>query len=456
MTTPPPHEDRHDDPRDDPRDERHDDLRDDRHDAPRDGSRQDPVAPPPKPRHPLRHRSFRLLFFGRTLSALGDAVVPAALAIAISRATGSASALAVVLGCAMVPRLLLLPVGGVIADRFDARKVALTTDLVRCAAQIFVGLELVGGDPSILVLAVAETVGGAASAFAIPTSAPLVAGTVEEDGLLGANSLMASAASATRLGGPALAGLLIFTAGPGWAFLLDAASFAASAALLTLVRVRRTPIPRRSMRADLVQGWTEVRARDWYWTSLIAHAVWNGAAAVLATLGPLIAHHRRGGDGMWVLMLEAGSVGLLTGSLLASRARLRRPVLTGNLALTSYALPLVLLAADAPAVPLIVSYGLALGALGFFNPVWESYVFSSVPAGVLARVTSYDWLLSLGAMPVGYALAPLACDAFGPAVPLYVAAALVAALCLGTAAVPGVRHATTVTDAPRERAPVTV
>jgi MFS family permease len=95
--------------------------------------------------HPLRLRTFRLLFVGRTLSALGDAVVPAALAIAISRATGSASALAIVLACAMLPRLLLLPVGGVIGDRFDARKVALATDLVRCAAQLFVGRELIGG-----------------------------------------------------------------------------------------------------------------------------------------------------------------------------------------------------------------------------------------------------------------------------------------------------------------------
>src|SRR5262245_12359207 len=97
--------------------------------------------------HPLRRHAFRLLFTGRTLSQLGDAVVPAALAIAISRATGSAGALSLVLACTMVPRLCLLPLGGVVADRFDARKVALCTDLVRCAGQLTVGLELIGGDP---------------------------------------------------------------------------------------------------------------------------------------------------------------------------------------------------------------------------------------------------------------------------------------------------------------------
>jgi hypothetical protein len=396
--------------------------------------------------HPLRLRAFRLLFTGRTLSALGDAVVPAALAIAISRATGSASALALVLGCAMVPRLLLLPLGGVVADRLDARAVALTTDLVRCAAQLLVGVDIIGGSPHLAVIAVAETIGGTASAFAMPASAPLVGGTVDAAGLLRANALMASAANTTRLAGPAVAGALIFTVGPGWAFVLDAASFAASAATLAMIRITRVTAPRRSMRADLVEGWSEVRARDWYWTSLIAHAVWNGTAAVLATLGPLALHGRSGGDAVWVAVLEAGSLGLLAGSLLASRARLRRPVLTGNLGLATYALPLLLLAAGAPAWLLVSSYGVALGALGFLNPVWETYVYASVPAGVLARVTSYDWLLSLAATPVGYALAPLAAHAFGAPAPLYASAVLVGAACLGTAAVPGVRNARRLPD----------
>ncbi|WP_349307833.1 MULTISPECIES: hypothetical protein [unclassified Streptomyces] len=72
---------------------------------------------------------------------------------------------------------------------------------------------------------------------------------------------MASARNAAFLGGPAVAGLLVFTAGPGWAFVLDAVSFAAGAALLATIRVRRTPIPRRSFRADLVGGWSKVRSR---------------------------------------------------------------------------------------------------------------------------------------------------------------------------------------------------
>ncbi|MEU9458349.1 MFS transporter [Streptomyces sp. NPDC048312] len=390
--------------------------------------------------HPLRTRAFRLLFIGRTLSLIGDAVIPTALSLAVYLATGSTGALALVLGCAMVPKLLLLPLGGVVGDRFNARTVALTTDLVRCATQLFVGAELLGGSPALWQIALAEAVGGAAGAFAMPTASPLIRGTVAESGLLRANSLMAVVNSATRLGGPALAGLLILTAGPGWAFVLDGATFAVSAALLSAVEVRHVPVPRRSMLTDLKEGWGEVRSRDWYWTSLIGHATWNGAAAVLMTVGPALFLRELGGKGVWVALLQTGAVGLLLGSLLAGRARPRRPILVANLGLATYALPLGLLAAHAPVALTIAAYGVAQAGLGFLGPVWDSSVQSAVPAHALARVTSYDWLLSLGAMPLGYALAPLAASAWGAEVPLAIAAVAVGAACLGTAAVPGVRH----------------
>ncbi|WP_074312280.1 MFS transporter [Micromonospora cremea] len=391
---------------------------------------------------PLRTRSFRLLFLGRTVSAIGDAVVPAALALAVLRATGSTSALAVVLAAAMVPRLLLLPLGGVVADRFDARRVALVADLVRCATQLAVGVELLGGDPSLATIVVASALGGTASAFAMPTASPLVAGTVEPAARQRANALMGITANTSRLAGPALAGALIWAAGPGWAFIIDSASFALSAALLALVRVRHVPVPRRSVVADLRHGFGEVRARDWFWTSLIGHGVWNGAAAVLMTLGPAIAIDRLGGEATWVLLLQAGAIGMLTGSLLAGRVRLHRPVLLANLGLASYAAPLLLLAVAAPAPVVIVAYGVALTALGYLNPVWETVVQHHFPPEVLARVTSYDWLVSLGAMPLGYALAPLAADAFGAPAPLAIAGLLVLAACAGTALVPGVRRLT--------------
>ncbi|MBW8705343.1 putative bacilysin exporter BacE [Streptomyces sp. MBT84] len=272
------------------------------------------------PHRLLRNRAFQLLFLGRSLSLVGDAVVPAALSLAVLRATGSTSALALVLGCSMVPRLLLLPLGGVVADRFNARTVALTTDLVRGATQLCIGFQLLSNTSELWQIASASAVGGAASAFAMPTLPRLITGTVPDTDRQAANSALGVVRSATGLGGPALAGVLILTVGPGWAFILDASSFAVSASLLAVIRIAHVPVGHSSLRTDLVEGWQEVRSRDWYWTSLIAHAVWNGAAAVLTTLGPALAIRQLGGEQTWVEILQAGAVGLLLGSLLAGRA----------------------------------------------------------------------------------------------------------------------------------------
>ena len=149
--------------------------------------------------HPLRLRSFRLLFLGRTVSALGDAVVPTALALAVLRATGSTTALALVLGCAMVPRLLLLPLGGVVADRFNARRVALATDLARCAAQLVVGAELLGGTRRSPTSRWPPRSAASPRRSPCPTASPLVAGTVEPDARQRANALMGVTANTSRL-----------------------------------------------------------------------------------------------------------------------------------------------------------------------------------------------------------------------------------------------------------------
>ena len=395
--------------------------------------------------HPLRLRNFRLLFISRTLSTLSDALVPTALSLAIVQITGSATLLAVVLGCALGTRLLLLPAAGAIADRFNTRMVALSADLTRVVTQAVVAVELLSGDPSIPHIALAQTVAGAASAVGLSNLAPLVTKIVPASGeqRLKANSSMGVAKSVSLLAGPALTGTLVLAVGVGWVFVVDAAAFGISAALILMVRLRASaasPGPRRSIRADLTEGFAEVRARDWHWTSLIAHAVWNFAANVLLTLGPLVAVTRYGGEAAWIAVTQAGGVGLLAGSLLSGWARPKRPVLVGNLALSSYALPLTLFAVGAPVPLLVVGYGIALTALGFLNPTWETTVQAVIPQNVLARVSSYDWLVSLAAQPLGVALAPVALSLWGEQIPFAAAAVLVAVVCTGTAAVPGVRR----------------
>jgi MFS family permease len=390
--------------------------------------------------NPLLLPNFRLLFIGRTMSTLSDALVPLALSLAIVKVTGSDAALATVLFCLVGTRLVLLPIAGVVADRFNVRLVAMAGDVTRCVTQGFVAAELLSGHPSITYIAISQVFSGAGSAVALSSLSPLVAGVTVGKARQRANALMGVAKSISLLFGPALAGLLVLTVGPGWVFVIDSTAFATSAGMLALIRVNKATSLRRSVRADLVEGWAEVRSRDWYWSSLIAHATWNFAANVLLTLGPLVAVKNLGGQGVWVAVLQAGGIGLLVGSLLAGRYRPKRPILVGNIVLASYAIPLMMFAFSAPSPFLVGAYGIALAALGFLNPTWDTTVQAVIPEQVLARVNSYDWLVSLAAQPIGVVAAPLAFAAWGSRAPFAATAVLVATACLGTALVPGVRN----------------
>jgi predicted MFS family arabinose efflux permease len=106
----------------------------------------------------------------------------------------------------------------------------------------------------------------------------------------------------------------------------------------------------------------------------------------------------------------------------------------------SYAAPLVLLAVGAPAPAVVVAFGFSSACLGFFNPVRETVVQQEVPDEVLARVSAYDWLVSMCAMPLGYALGPILSREFGYTWPLAGAAVLVVGSLSVPVSLPSVRH----------------
>ena len=394
--------------------------------------------------------NFRLLWLGRSLSVIGDGVIPAALALAVVTATGSASALAVVLTCSTVPKLLLLPVGGVVADRWPAYRVAIAGDVVRCGVQAVIAIELINGRFRLVDLAVASAVCGAAAAFARPTAAPLVAASVGIEARPRANALLGVSANVGRVLGPALGGALVLTVGAGWAFAVDAATFGLSGVALSGIRIGRTSIDQRnerqreSLARSAVMGLREVRRHNWLWISLVGHAVWNLAASVVATLGPFIAVRELGGGVVWVSVLQANAIGLLAGSVLATRIgaagpfglRIGRPVLYANLSLSIYAVPLVALALAAPTPVLVGAFAIAFAGAGFLNPVWDSAMQQHVQADKLARVASLDMLLAFAATPLGYALAAPMAASLG-ATPTLVAIALLVVLTTAGTAVSG-------------------
>ncbi|MFF0547559.1 MFS transporter [Streptomyces sp. NPDC004311] len=382
------------------------------------------------------------LLAGRAFAAFATALVPTTLTLALLRA-GSPGDLGLVLACELLPMLLLLPVAGVTADRFPARRVVLVADLVRAAAQLATGVLLMTGlDGRVPELAALAAVTGAAVAFGTPAVRTLVAAAVPEEGRLRVNARLGVATGLANVAAPAAAGSLTLLVGGGWASLLTAALFALSA--LTLGGLRTAPAPRSAPRAafttELRAGWTETRRHPWFLANVLAHGVWHLAAGLLLTLGPVIAARSMGGESSWVIVAQAGTVGMLAGVWAAGRLPLRRPLYGVAFGAAAQALPLTAFALRLPLPVTAAAFCAAMFGLGVLSPLWETEMQRRIPRDTLGRVGAFDTLISFAARPLGLAVAAPLAAAAGTTVPLLVAAGLSAAANLSVLLLPDVRR----------------
>ena len=374
---------------------------------------------------PLADPPFRLVWLAATTSAVGSAFVPVALAFAVLGIGGNATSLGLVLLVSSVAGLASYQVAGVWADRLSRRNLMLAADLVRMVVEVTVAVLLLTRHARIWELAVAAVLIEIASAFDGPASTGLVAELLRPDRLQKANSLLSTSTSAAAVVGPALSGILVSTAGPGWAFAVDAASFAGSAIfLLKMPPLGRARPARQRFLAELAAGWREVTSRTWAWSTLIGNAVSNMTFAVFLVLGPVLALQHLGGAKGWGLISSGLTIGTLLGGLFAMWAKPRRPISFGMFAVILGAVPMLALAARLPLYLVVVSAVVGMCGSLVLNTNWDTAIQQLIPIDVLSRFRSYDYMLAFIAMPVGYAVAGPLATAFGPGKVLIGAAAI--------------------------------
>jgi MFS family permease len=390
----------------------------------------------------LEERPFRMLWLGRTSSLLGDALIPVALAFAVlQELDASASELGFVLAAFSLARVGFMLVGGVWADRLERRLLMVACDVVRAAVEFFTFAMLLAGAMELWMFALTAALFGAASAFFGPASTGLVAETVSRPRFQQANALVSLSESGAKIGGPALAGILVATAGPAWVFAVDGATFVASAAFLLAVRIpRRVPPPRQHFLRDLAAGWSELTARTWLWTSVLAVSVGNAFTMSFYVLGPVVFASELGGAADWGLALAVAACGQLAGSVVALRWRPERPMRTALRLYAATALPPLTLIAPLPPVVVGVAAGLSLAGIVIGNAIWDATQQERIPGDVLARVDSYTWLGSLVLTPLGLAAAGPAAAAAGMDAALVAASAIALAAYAAALAVPSARN----------------
>ncbi len=354
----------------------------------------------------LRHSDFRNLWFAQTTSAMGDGVVIVALALFVTDLTDDPTDVGIVLGAQLLPLVGFLLIGGVWADRLPRARVMLTADVVRAVLHTLLAVLIFTDAVEIWQIVVIEACFGTAQAFFEPAYFGLVPRTVPADEIQEAQSLSSLTFNLAELTGPAIATALVLGVGAGWAFALDAASFAVSA--LLLARVRTSDIPpavseRRSLLTELGEGFREVRSRTWLWVTVavFALAVPLGYAP-LYVLGPTVAEETYNSAAVFGVVTAAYGAGALAGAVIGFRWRPAHPMRAAFLVIAVWPLMIVSFAAGAP-VALVVVLSVATGTgFALFDVFWNTTMAEQIPPHALSRASAYEWMGSLILLPVGY------------------------------------------------------
>ncbi|MER6443989.1 MFS transporter [Streptomyces venezuelae] len=359
---------------------------------------------------PLSIRPYRLHFCARMLSWTGSAVAPIGLAFAVFHVGGGPGALGLVLAAGMVPQVLLLLVGGVVADRWSRAWVMVWANVVCCVAEGLAALLLWSGQARIWHLVAMSAVCGAASAFFTPAAGGVVVDVVPKEMRHAANALLKIGQNVVKVGGPALGGVLVAVAGPAWVIGWDALTFAAAAVLCARIGLTSGRVKLKTgFVADLRDGWRDFWSRRWLWVMVLQGSVIVPAWLVgYQALGPVYGERFLGGPGLWGVVVSGFTGGLIAG---AAVALMWKPRLVGVVVCAGtggMSLPLAAMAVQAPVPVIVVAAAVAGAGLAVSMTSWASLVQARIPADRLSRTTSYSTLGQLLPVPIGYvAVGPL-------------------------------------------------
>jgi len=377
----------------------------------------------------LGYRDFRLLLADRLLAPAAFAFSLVGVSFAVLQVTGSTADLSYVLAAQIAPSLVFTLLGGVVADRIPPQKVVVAANVMIALGEGSFGVLVLTGHPRLWQMLLLEGLTGTGMAIFYPASQALLPRLVPATLLQEASAVSRLVMNGGQMAGASAAGLCTAAFGPGWALAVCGAGMLVSVPMLLAIRVTiAARTQESSLLRDLREGWSEFRSHTWLWVTVAQFGVvlmaWYGAFGVL---GPVVAKAHLGGPAAWGAITAAESVGLIAGGMLSLRFTPRRPVRFVAIIGASLALAPLSLAMLWP-LPLVCLTAFGLGITTEIMMVqWTVVMARNIPADMLARVSGYDLLGSVMAMPAGALIAGPLAAAIGVPATQYGAVVLICA-----------------------------
>jgi MFS family permease len=351
----------------------------------------------------LKVHNYRLFFIGQSISLCGTWIQRVAQAWLVLDLTGSGTAVGLVTALQYVPLLVLAPIGGVIADRVNKRRMLMLTQALAAATAATLGLVVLTGVVELWMVYALAFALGVAGSVDNPTRQTFVLDMVGRDQLTNALSLNSTLINAARVIGPAIAGGLIVSIGIGWCFALNAVSYLAVIVALKLMHVHdlaSAPLqPRKA--GQLSAGLRYVRSTPAVLTPLLMMAVAGTFAYEYQVVLPLLARFTFDGDAQtFATMISAMGAGAVAGGLFTA-SRQTRPAMA--LARTAGLFGLIqVMSSLAPNLLVVLITLVALGAVGVsFIALGNSTIQLAAAPEMRGRVMGLWAVAFLGTTPFG-------------------------------------------------------
>jgi MFS family permease len=361
------------------------------------------------------HEGFSMLVTARLISNVGNGLSPIALAYGVLSLPGAdGSDLSIVMGARYLPLIIFMLFGGVFADRFQRNRIVGGSDIIGSVLVAVSAISLIAGFSSILLLAVMGALFGVLNALWWPAMSGVLPEILPKEKLQEGNAIIGLMSNIGVVFGTLLGGVIVTLTSPGWALLIDGATFFIAGLIVWNLKLdAKSRVESPGIISDLRVGWREFISRSWLVTMVIAFAFINMAFdSMITILGPLNFSDPETGPRNWSYNLAGLTIGMMIGGIIVLKFKFKHPLFVSMILVAISGIWDFALAFDL-SLAISIAAGIFSGiAVEIFLVTWSTSMQTHIPEESFSRVNAYDSLGSYGFAPLGIIIAGPLAEAF--------------------------------------------
>ncbi|CAB4572193.1 unannotated protein [freshwater metagenome] len=346
---------------------------------------------------------------------MGNGLSPIALAYGVLSLPGAdGSDLSIVMGARYLPLIIFMLFGGVFADRFQRNRIVGGSDIIGSALVAVSAISLIAGFSSILLLAIMGALFGFLNALWWPAMSGVLPEILPKEKLQEGNAIIGLMSNIGVVFGTLLGGVIVTLTSPGWALLIDGATFFIAGLIVWNLKLdAKSRIESPGILDDLRVGWREFISRSWLVTMVIAFAFINMAFdSMITILGPLNFSDPETGPRNWSYNLAGLTIGMMIGGIIVLKFKFKHPLFVSMILVAISGIWDFALAFDL-SLAISIAAGIFSGiAVEIFLVTWSTSMQTHIPEESFSRVNAYDSLGSYGFAPLGIIIAGPLAEAF--------------------------------------------